>query len=113
MQTSRCQSEGDAVREVLLKDCMKVLATIKKAGATNHIYKRIEKKILLMNLFKNKLAVITGGGGVLCQEMAYALADRGAKTLMQLEFSVRMQITTFSFIYSELAPSRLLITEIL
>jgi NAD(P)-dependent dehydrogenase (short-subunit alcohol dehydrogenase family) len=29
--------------------------------------------------FSNKVAVITGGGGVLCQEMAYALADRGAK----------------------------------
>ena len=29
--------------------------------------------------FSNKVVVITGGGGVLCQEMAYALADRGAK----------------------------------
>ena len=29
--------------------------------------------------FSNKVAVITGGGGVLCQEMAYALADKGAK----------------------------------
>lgn len=29
--------------------------------------------------FSNKVAVITGGGGVLCQEMAFALAERGAK----------------------------------
>ncbi|MBD0365155.1 MAG: SDR family oxidoreductase [Flavisolibacter sp.] len=29
--------------------------------------------------FSNKVVVITGGGGVLCQEMAYALADKGAK----------------------------------
>lgn len=29
--------------------------------------------------FSGKVAVITGGGGVLCQEMAYALAERGAK----------------------------------
>jgi NAD(P)-dependent dehydrogenase (short-subunit alcohol dehydrogenase family) len=29
--------------------------------------------------FSGKVAVITGGGGVLCQEMAYALADQGAK----------------------------------
>ena len=29
--------------------------------------------------FSNKVVVITGGGGVLCQEMAYALAERGAK----------------------------------
>jgi NAD(P)-dependent dehydrogenase (short-subunit alcohol dehydrogenase family) len=29
--------------------------------------------------FSGKVAVITGGGGVLCQEMAYALADKGAK----------------------------------
>jgi len=29
--------------------------------------------------FSNKVVVITGGGGVLCQEMAYALAEKGAK----------------------------------
>src|SRR5688500_13977501 len=29
--------------------------------------------------FSNKLAVITGGGGVLCQEMAFALAREGVK----------------------------------
>lgn len=29
--------------------------------------------------FSGKVAVITGGGGVLCQEMAYALAEKGAK----------------------------------
>lgn len=29
--------------------------------------------------FSNKVVVITGGGGVLCQEMAYALAEQGAK----------------------------------
>jgi NAD(P)-dependent dehydrogenase (short-subunit alcohol dehydrogenase family) len=29
--------------------------------------------------FSNKVVVITGGGGVLCQEMAYALAAQGAK----------------------------------
>jgi NAD(P)-dependent dehydrogenase (short-subunit alcohol dehydrogenase family) len=29
--------------------------------------------------FTNKVVVITGGGGVLCQEMAYALAEQGAK----------------------------------
>ena len=29
--------------------------------------------------FSNKVSVITGGGGVLCQAMAYALADKGAK----------------------------------
>jgi NAD(P)-dependent dehydrogenase (short-subunit alcohol dehydrogenase family) len=29
--------------------------------------------------FSNKVVVITGGGGILCQEMAYALADKGAK----------------------------------
>jgi NAD(P)-dependent dehydrogenase (short-subunit alcohol dehydrogenase family) len=29
--------------------------------------------------FSGKVVVITGGGGVLCQEMAYALAERGAK----------------------------------
>lgn len=33
----------------------------------------------MSNEFSNKIAVITGGGGVLCQEMAYALADKGAK----------------------------------
>src|SRR5215212_2385688 len=29
--------------------------------------------------FSGKVAVITGGGGVLCQEMAFALSERGAK----------------------------------
>jgi NAD(P)-dependent dehydrogenase (short-subunit alcohol dehydrogenase family) len=29
--------------------------------------------------FSNKVAVITGGGGILCQEMAYVLAEKGAK----------------------------------
>jgi NAD(P)-dependent dehydrogenase (short-subunit alcohol dehydrogenase family) len=29
--------------------------------------------------FLGKVAVITGGGGVLCQEMAFALSERGAK----------------------------------
>src|ERR1043165_1936575 len=29
--------------------------------------------------FKNKVAVITGGGGILCSTMARALADQGAK----------------------------------
>lgn len=29
--------------------------------------------------FSGKVAVITGGGGILCQEMAFALAERGAK----------------------------------
>ena len=29
--------------------------------------------------FADKVVVITGGGGVLCQEMAYALAEKGAK----------------------------------
>lgn len=29
--------------------------------------------------FAGKVVVITGGGGVLCQEMAYALAEKGAK----------------------------------
>lgn len=29
--------------------------------------------------FLNKVSVITGGGGVLCQEMAFALAEKGAK----------------------------------
>ena len=29
--------------------------------------------------FSDKVAVITGGGGVLCQEMAFALSERGAK----------------------------------
>lgn len=29
--------------------------------------------------FSKRVAVITGGGGVLCQAMAYALADKGAK----------------------------------
>lgn len=43
------------------------------------LIKLVDKKNNIMSDFKNKVVVITGGGGVLCSTMAKALSGQGAK----------------------------------
>lgn len=39
----------------------------------------LRKEMIKMKIFENKVAVVTGGAGVLCSSFAKALADNGAK----------------------------------